>query len=88
MYRSSNSIKDKKFEVLYGLKFQMMCWMLLGHCYIQVASLGISKPELKQSVINNAFGMIVVSSDFPLGFFYFISAFLGITSMLRKFNNK
>lgn len=36
-------------------------------------------------MFNQFFTQIVISSDFPISFFYFISAFIGMYGLIKKY---
>ena len=83
--RPSKSIKDKKFEVFNGLKFIMSIWLMLGHCYLVGSQYGNTSPAFKQQVLSWFFCQIIVSSDFSLSFFYFMSGFIVMFSLIKKY---
>ena len=83
--RPSKSIKDKKFEVFNGLKFFMAVWIMLGHCYILGSQYGNTTPDYKKQVLSWFFSMIIVSADFPMSFFYFMSGFIVMFSLIKKY---
>ena len=74
--RPSKSIKDKKFEVFNGLKLIMSVWIMLGHCYLIGSQYGNTNPGFKKQVLDWLFTQIILSADFPIAFFYFMSGFI------------
>ena len=83
--RPSKTIKDKKFEVFNGLKFVMTIWIMMGHCYLLGGQYGNSSPELKKQVLNWVFCQVIMSSDFAISFFYFMSGFIVMFSLIKKY---
>lgn len=84
-FKPYKSIKDKKFEVFNGLKFMNMTWVMLGHCYLIASEFGNSSIYLKQQMLNQFFTQIIVSADYAISFFYFISGFIGMYALIKKF---
>ena len=84
-FRPYKSIKDKKFEVFNGLRFLMMIWIMLGHCYLLGSVYGDTSHYLKQTMLNNFFTQIVISADLPVSFFYFMSSFIGMFALIKKY---
>jgi hypothetical protein len=83
--RPNRSIKDKKFEVFNGLRFVMSCWIMLGHCYLLGSQYGNSNPQTKMQVLSWFFTQLVISSDFALSFFYFMSGFIVMFALIKKY---
>eukprot|EP00347_Sterkiella_histriomuscorum_P010014 403339018 len=84
-FRPYKSIKDKKFEVFNGIKFINMIWIMLGHCYLLACEFGNAGTFLKQQMFNQFFTQLVVSADYPISFFYFISGFIGMFALIKKY---
>ena len=82
------SIRDKKFEVFNGLKFQMMIWIILGHCYLMSIKYGNSTANMTQRALNIFPAQIIISADFPISFFYCMSSFIGMLSLIKKYQTK
>lgn len=85
LFRSPKAIKDKKFEVFNGLKVQMLGWIILGHCYFVLAEYGYVTQNMKKNALDKFFSQIAISSDLPISMFYFMSAFIGMFGLLKKY---
>lgn len=83
--KPSKSIKDKKFEVFNGLRFMMAIWLMLGHIYLIGSQYGDTSLDRKKQVLSWLFTQIIISSDFALVFFYFMSGFIVMFSLIKKF---
>lgn len=83
--KPSKSIKDKKFEVFNGLRFIMSIWIMLGHVYIVGSQYGNTGPIFKQQILSWLFTQVIVSSDFAMSFFYFMSGFIVMFSLIKKY---
>jgi len=62
-----------------------MIWLMLGHCYLLASQFGNVNVYLKQQLLNQFFTQLIVSSDFALSVFYFMSAFIGMFALIKKY---
>ena len=83
--RSYKSIKDKKFDIFDGLRVIMMSWIILGHCYMLGNEYGQTSPLLKSMALDSFLSYIVVSADYPISFFFFMSGFIGMYGLIKKY---
>lgn len=83
--RPSKSIKDKKFEVFNGLKFVFSIWIMMGHCYLLGSNYGNTSPQFKQQVLAWLFTQVVISADYPVSAFYFMSGFIVMFALVKKY---
>ena len=79
------TIRDRKFEVFDGLRVQMIGWIILGHVYLLGRAYGYSTTLLKQEVLEGFFPMVILSADFAISTLYFISGFIGMFALIKKF---
>lgn len=63
----------------------MAIWLMLGHIYIIGSEYGDTNVQRKKQVLNWIFTQVVISSDFALVFFYFLSGFIVMFSLIKKF---
>eukprot|EP00347_Sterkiella_histriomuscorum_P019610 403340973 len=84
-FRPSKAIKDKKFQVFNGIRVQMINWIILGHCYLIGSLFGISRYTQKQKVLDYFLAQIIMSSDMVISFFYFMSAFICMFTLIKKY---
>lgn len=83
--RSYKSIRDKKFDIFDGLRVFMMSWIILGHCYMLGNEYGQTSSLLKTRALDSFLSYIVVSADFPISFFFFMSGFIGMYGLIKKY---
>jgi len=83
--RSYKTIKDRKFDVFDGLRVFMMSWIILGHIYSLGNEYGQVSSLLKTKALNNFLAQIIVSADLPVSFFFFMSGFIGMFGLIKKF---
>jgi hypothetical protein len=83
--RSYSTIKDKKFDIFDGLRVHMLAWIILGHCYVLGDVYGATSKFLKVQIYDWIPSQIVVSSDFAVSFLYFMSGFIGMFGLIKKF---
>lgn len=46
---------------------------------------GQTNTLLKKLALDSFFAPIVISADFPISFFYFMSGFIGMFALIKKF---
>jgi hypothetical protein len=83
--RSYKSIRDKKFDIFDGLRVFMMSWIILGHCYMLGNEYSQTSSLLKTRALDSFLSYIVVSADFPISFFFFMSGFIGMYGLIKKY---
>jgi hypothetical protein len=83
--RSYKTIKDRKFDVFDGLRVFMMSWIILGHIYSLGNEYGQVSSLLKSNALDSFLAQIIVSADLPVSFFFFMSGFLGMFGLIKKF---
>lgn len=83
--RPSKSIKDKKFEVFNGLRFTMAIWLMMGNVYIIGSQYGNTGPQFRRQILSWILTQVIVSSDFALSFFYFMSGFIVMFALIKKY---
>ena len=83
--RPDKSIKDKKFEVFNGLKFGMAIWIMMGNVYLIGSQYGNTGPLFRKQVMSWVFSQLIMSADFGISFFYFMSGFIVMFSLIKKY---
>ena len=83
--RSYKTIKDRRFDVFDGLRVFMMAWVILGHIYSLGNEYGQVSLLLKANALNRFLAQIIVSADLPVSFFFFMSGFIGMFGLIKKF---
>ena len=83
--KSPKTIRDSKFAVLDGLRVQMTAWIILGHCYLLGDYFGDSSELLRYQALQNPLTQIVISADMAISFLYFMSGFIGMYALIKKF---
>ena len=63
----------------------MMGWIILGHCYILGGEYGNITKLFKKTALDSFLGYIVISSDFAISFLFFMSGFIGMFALIKKF---
>lgn len=79
------SIRDRKFDVFDGLRVQMVSWIILGHVYLVAREYGQTTKLLKKLSMSGFLPYIVMSGDFAISFLYFMSGFIGMFALIKKF---
>jgi hypothetical protein len=63
----------------------MMSWTILGHCYLLGNEYGQTTQLLKAKALNSFLSYIIISADYPVSFFFFMSGFIGMYGLIKKF---
>lgn len=83
--KSPKTIRDSKFAVFDGLRVHMTGWIILGHCYLLGDYFGDSSELLRYQALQNPFTQIIISADMAISFMYFMSGFIGMYALIKKF---
>jgi len=81
-------LQDRNFEIFKGIRVLLFCWMLFGSTFLQGYQLGYANTGLLESQLSTFLFQVVVSADFAVSYFYFVSGFIGFFLVLKRFKAK
>eukprot|EP00752_Nemacystus_decipiens_P006535 g5886.t1 len=79
-----------ELSVFDGLRVLSMLWVVLGHTLAVQASIGYINPETVMppgGLLASAIGQVFFSARFSVDTFFFVSGFLVVYAMLRRFKH-